>query len=55
MGAEPARRPLAETAASARSRQSSACGSALRELDRDGATVTFAAVAERARVSRAFL
>jgi Family of unknown function (DUF6262) len=28
---------------------------ALRELDREGATVTFAAVAERARVSRAFL
>ena len=29
--------------------------SALRELDSEGATVTFAAVAERARVSRAFL
>ena len=28
---------------------------ALRELDSQGATVTFAAVAERARVSRAFL
>ena len=29
--------------------------SALRELDSEGATVKFAAVAERARVSRAFL
>ena len=30
-------------------------GSALREFDREGVTVTFASVAERARVSRAFL
>jgi hypothetical protein len=28
---------------------------ALRELDRDGATINFATVAQRARVSRAFL
>ena len=55
MGAEPARRPLAETAAKRTLEAEQRVRSALRELDRDGATVTFAAVAERARVSRAFL
>ena len=55
MGAEPTRRPLAETAAKRTLDAEQRVRSALRELDRDGATVTFAAVAERARVSRAFL
>ena len=55
MGAEPARRPLAETAAKRTLEAEQRVRSALREMDRDGATVTFAAVAERARVSRAFL
>ena len=55
MGAEPARRPLAETAAKRTLEAEQRVRSTLRELDRDGATVTFAAVAERARVSRAFL
>ncbi len=55
MGAEPARRTLAETAAKRTLEAEQRVRSALRELDRDGATVTFAAVAERARVSRAFL
>jgi Family of unknown function (DUF6262) len=55
MSAEPTRRPLAETAAKRTLAAEQRVRSALRELDRDGATVTFAAVAERARVSRAFL
>ena len=55
MGAEPARRSLAETAAKRTLEAEQRVRSTLRELDRDGATVTFAAVAERARVSRAFL
>jgi hypothetical protein len=55
MGDEPARRPLAETAAKRTLEAEQRVRSTLRELDRDGATVTFAAVAERARVSRAFL
>jgi hypothetical protein len=54
MGAEPARRPLAETAAKRTLEAEQRVRSALRDLDSDGA-VTFAAVAERARVSRAFL
>ena len=55
MGAEPARRPLADAAARRPLDAEQRVRMALRELDRDGATVTFAAVAERARVSRAFL
>jgi hypothetical protein len=55
MGVEPARRPLAETAAKRTLEAEHRVRSALRELDRDGATITFAAAAERARVSRAFL
>jgi Family of unknown function (DUF6262) len=55
MGTEPARRPLAEAAAERTLEAEHRVGSALRELDRDRAPVTFAAVADRARVSRAFL
>lgn len=55
MGAEPARRSLAEAAAKRTLEAEQRVRSALRELDRDGAMVTFVAVAERARVSRAFL
>ena len=55
MGAEPARRPLAEAAAKRTLDAEQRVHRALRELDSEGATVTFAAVAERARVSRAFL
>ena len=55
MTAEPARRPLAEAAAKRTLQAEQRVHSALRELDSHGATVTFAAVAERARVSRAFL
>ncbi len=55
MGAEPARRPLAEAAAQRTLEAEQRVHSELRGLDSDGATVTFAAVAERARVSRAFL
>jgi hypothetical protein len=55
MGAEPARRPLADAAAKRTLDAEQRVHSALRELDSEGATVTFAAVAERARVSRAFL
>ena len=55
MGAGPAGRSLAETAAKRTLEAEQRVRSALRELDRDGAMVTFAAVAERARVSRAFL
>ena len=55
MTAEPARRPLADAAARRTLDAEQRVRSALRELDREGATVTFASVAERARVSRAFL
>ena len=55
MGAEPASRPLADAAAKRTLDAEQRVHSALRELDSEGATVTFAAVAERARVSRAFL
>jgi len=55
MRAEPVRRPLADAAAKRTLDAEQRVRSALRELDRDGATVTLAAVAERARVSRAFL
>jgi Family of unknown function (DUF6262) len=55
MGAEPARRPLAEAAAKRTLEAEQRVQSALRELDSEAAAVTFAGVAERARVSRAFL
>jgi Family of unknown function (DUF6262) len=55
MGAEPARRPLAEAAAKRTLEAQQRVHSALRDLDSQAAAVTFAAVAERARVSRAFL
>jgi len=55
MGAEPARRPLAEAAAKRTLEAEQRVHSALRDLGSQGAAVTFAAVAERARVSRAFL
>jgi hypothetical protein len=55
MSAEPARRPLADAAAKRTLGAEQRVNSALRALDSEGATVTFAAVASRARVSRAFL
>jgi hypothetical protein len=55
MGAAPARRPLAEAAAKRTLDAEQRVHRALRELDSERAAVTFAAVAERARVSRAFL
>jgi hypothetical protein len=54
MSAEPAR-PLADAAARRTLDTEQRVRKALLELDREGATVTFAAVAGRARVSRAFL
>lgn len=55
MGGEPAPRSLVDAAARRTLEAEQRVQSALRELDREGATVTFAAVASRARVSRAFL
>ena len=55
MTAELARRPLADAAARRTLDAEQRVRGALRELDSQGAAVTFAAVAERARVSRAFL
>ncbi|MHB8658729.1 MAG: DUF6262 family protein [Solirubrobacteraceae bacterium] len=55
MTAEPARRPLADAAARRTLDAEQRVRGALRELDSQAATITFAAVAERARVSRAFL
>jgi hypothetical protein len=55
MGAELARRPLAEAAAQRTLEAEQRVHRALRELDSEGATGTFAAVAVCARVSRAFL
>ena len=55
MTGEPARRPLAAAAARRTLDAEQRVRDALRELDREGVTVTFASVAERARVSRAFL
>jgi hypothetical protein len=55
MSAEPARRPLVEAAARRTLDAAQRVRAALRELDSEAATVTFAAVAERAGVSRAFL
>jgi hypothetical protein len=51
MGAEPARRPLAEAAA----KRTLEAGQCVRSALREGAAVGFAAVASRARFSRAFL
>jgi len=55
MGAEPARRALVDAAAKRTLDAEQRVHSALRELDSQAAAVSFAAVAERARVSRAFL
>jgi hypothetical protein len=55
MAAEPARRPLADAAAKRTLDAEQRVRAALRELDREGQAVTFAAVATRARVSRVFL
>jgi hypothetical protein len=52
---EPAQSPLADAAARRTLDAEQRVRAALRKLDRDGATVTFAAVAASARVSRAFL
>jgi|SRR5450755_1544402 hypothetical protein len=54
MGAEPCR-PLADAAAKPTLDAQQRVRTGLRELDREGATVTFAVVAARAGVSRAFL
>lgn len=55
MASEPARRPLTDAAAKRTLDAGQRVSAALRELDRGGETVTFAAVAKRARVSRVFL
>ena len=55
MGAEPARRPLLDAAARRTLDAEQRVRGALRELDRQGAATTFAGVAQRAQVSRAFL
>ena len=55
MSAGEARRPLADAAARRTLDAERRVRDALRELQREGPTVTFDAVADRARVSRAFL
>jgi hypothetical protein len=55
MSAEPAPRALADAAAKRTLEAERRVHAALRELDSEGATITFAAVANRARVSRVFL
>ena len=55
MSGEPAPRPLADAAARRTLDAEQRVRTALRELDAEGATITFAAVAKRARVSRVFL
>jgi hypothetical protein len=55
MASDPARRPLAAAAAKRTLDAEQRVSAALRELDRGGQTVTFAAVAKHARVSRVFL
>jgi hypothetical protein len=55
MSAEPAPRVLADAAAKRTLEAERRVHAALRELDREGATITFAAVAKRAGVSRVFL
>jgi hypothetical protein len=52
---EPAPRSLADAAARRTLDAEQRVRSTLRQLDADGATISFAAVAEHARVSRAFL
>jgi hypothetical protein len=54
MATQPAR-PLADAAARRTIDAEHRVRTALRELDREGATINFATVAQRARVSRAFL
>ena len=54
MGAEPGR-PLLDAAARRTLDAEQRVRGALRELDHQGAAITFAGVAQRARVSRAFL
>ncbi|HUO72474.1 MAG TPA: DUF6262 family protein [Solirubrobacteraceae bacterium] len=54
MGAEPAR-PLLDAAARRTLDAQQRVRGALRDLDRQGAAITFAGVAQRAQVSRAFL
>jgi hypothetical protein len=53
--AEPTPRSLAEAAAKRTQHAEQRVRATLRQLDADGATVSFAAVAQHARVSRAFL
>lgn len=55
MAADPARKPLADAAAQRTLDAEQRVRAALRELDNEGASVSFAAVAQRAQVSRAFL
>ena len=55
MSADEARHPLADAAARRTLDSEQRVRAALRELDSQGAAVTFAAVAQRAGVSRAFL
>jgi hypothetical protein len=55
MGAQPAPRSLADAAAKRTLDAEQRVHATLRALDADGATISFAAVAEHARVSRAFL
>lgn len=55
MSADPARKPLADAAAQRTLDTENRVRTALRELDREGAQISFAAVAQRAQVSRAFL
>ena len=55
MSAEAARRPLADVAARRTLAAEQRVRAALREFEREVAAITFAAVAQRARVSRAFL
>ena len=55
MGGQRAPRSLAEAAAKRTLDAQQRVHATIRQLDADGATVTFAAVAEHARVSRAFL
>lgn len=55
MSTEPARKPLADAAARRTLDAEQRVRTALRELDREGACISFAGVAQRARVSRAFL
>jgi hypothetical protein len=55
MGGELVRRPLLDAAARRTLAAEQRVRGALRELDRQGAAITFAGVAQRAQVSRAFL